>query len=65
MPRLPVMAAYSLCAWAQLALGGRDLLLELLDLLHQLHDGGDVDDGELRVGGADARRRRERSDQEH
>ena len=63
MPRLPVMAAYSVCAWVSWLWAVCDLLLELLNLLDQLHDGGDINDRELRVRGpdaAEARARRER-----
>ena len=47
----------------ELALGGLHLLLELLDLLHQLRDGGDIDDRKLRVCGTDAAETQARKDQ--
>jgi hypothetical protein len=37
----------------ELALRGRNLLLELLHLLYQLPDSRDVDDGKLRLGRPD------------
>ena len=41
----------------QLTSGRGHLLLELLDLLNQLYDGGDIDDRELGLGRPDARER--------
>ena len=48
------MAAYSRLGLSELTLGGGHLLLELLNLLHQLRNGRDIDHGELGVGRTDA-----------
>ena len=50
---------------AQLASGGRHLLLELLNLLDQLRDRGDIDDRELGVRRADAAEGQNADAEEH